>query len=172
MAEHEPEREPEPEPQREHVELEAALGERFTVLSGFRAPGSRSVFDHVTIGPAGVFVVQAFDEPGRIRVRGQLATLNGESILPLVQGVRRQALALQLLLADRLAELELRVAPVVWVRAARLGMRRAVTGVRLASTRDLRNQIARANAILADGPARDLTSLAEARLISARGLSA
>ena len=49
------------------IELEAILGERFTVLSGYRAPGSRSTFDHVVVGPAGVFVVLRFDEAGRVR---------------------------------------------------------------------------------------------------------
>ena len=154
------------------VELETILGERFTVLSGYRAPGSRSTFDHVVVGPAGVFVVLRFDEPGRLRIRGDSVTLNDESIVPVVQRARRQALAVQLLLADGLAELDLRVTPIVWVRRARLGLRRLATGVRLASVRDLRRWVARAPGVLPATEARKLTLLAEGRLVPARGLSA
>src|SRR5205807_7649797 len=101
-------------------ELEAILGERFAVLSGYRAPGSRSAFGHVVIGPSGVFVVHAMDERGTLRVRNDDVLLDAEPVGSVVQRVRRQAIALQLLLADALSELELRVSPVVAARAARL----------------------------------------------------
>jgi len=154
------------------IDLETILGERFTVLSGYRAPGSRSTFDHVVVGPAGVFVVLRFDEVGRVRVSGERVTLNDESIVPIVQRARRQALAVQLLLADGLAELDLRVTPVVWVRRASLGLRRLASGVRLASARDLRRRVARAPSVLPATEARKLTLLAEGRLVPAQGLSA
>ena len=43
-------------------------------------------------------------------------------------------MALQLLLADALSELELRVTPVLWARTAHLSLRRMAFGVRLASS--------------------------------------
>ncbi len=153
-------------------DLETILGARFAVLSGYRPPGARSTLGHVVIGPSGVFVVEPFDGSGTLRVRDDEATLNAEPLAQTIQRVRRQAVALQLLLADALAELELRVAPVLWAPAARLRMRRVASGVRLASTRDIRRRIARAAQVLPVAEVRRLIALAEARLISVESLSA
>jgi hypothetical protein len=152
--------------------LGSILGERFAVLTGYRPPGSRSPFGHVVLGATGVFVVQPFDDEGSLRVRGEDVTLDGEPLDPLVQRVRRQAFALQLLLADALSALDVRVAPVLWVRSARLGLRRAAAGVRLTSTRDLRRLIGNGRALVPPDEVRRLSSLARARLVPVRGLSA
>jgi hypothetical protein len=154
------------------MDLEAILGERFVVLSGYRPPGSRSALGDVVIGPSGVFVVDAFDTKGRFRITKDDVTFDAEPFGPVLQRVRRQGLALQLLLADALSELELRVAPVLWARAAHLSLRRMAFGVRLASTRDLRRRIGRGGPVLPSADVRRLTSLAEARLIPIEGLSA
>jgi hypothetical protein len=152
--------------------LEGLLGERFAVLSGCRAPGSRSVFGDVVLGPTGVFVVQPLDGQGAVRVRREEVTLEAESLVATLQRLRRQGLALQMLLADALTELELRVRPVLWTRAARLGLRRVAFSVRLATTRDVRRMIAKGGTLLPASEVRRLVSLAQMRLIPAEGLSA
>ena len=152
--------------------LATLLGERFAVLSGYRAPGGRLAFGHVVVGTTGVFVVHEFDGDGTIRARRDGVTLDGEPLGPLVKRVRRQGLALQLLLADALAELELRVTPILWARIARLGLRRAAAGVRLVTTRDLRRRIGHGTTLLPATTVRKLVSLAEARMIPVQGLSA
>ena len=156
----------------EPPDLVAVLGARFAVLTGYRPPGARAPFGHVVVGPSGVFLVEPFDGPGTLRVRGEDVTLDAEPFAATVQRVRRQSLALQLLLGDALAELDLRVSPVLWVRAARLRARRVAAGVRLASTRDIRRRIGRGGTVLPAAAVRRLMALAEARLIPARGLSA
>ena len=153
-------------------DLQTILGNPFVVLSGYRPPGSRLPFGDVAIGVPGVYVVERLDEPGTVRFRGGDVLLDAEPVGPLVQRVRRQAFALQLLMADALGELEVRVAPVLWVRSARLALRRVAAGVRLASTRDLRRRMGRGAPVLPVGAVRRLASLAETRLIPARGLSA
>jgi hypothetical protein len=171
--------------QRQHVEpdervdqrsqgpaLATLLGEPFAVLSGYRAPGGRLAFGHVVVGTTGVFVVHEFDGDGTIRARRDGVTLDGEPLGPLVKRVRRQGLALQLLLADALSELELRVTPILWARIARLGLRRAAAGVRLVTTRDLRRRIGHGTTQLPATTVRKLVSLAEARMIPVQGLSA
>jgi hypothetical protein len=152
--------------------LTALLGERFAVLSGYRVPGGRLAFGHVVVGTTGVFVIHEFDGDGTIRARRDDVTLDGEPLGPLVKRVRRQGLALQLLLADALSELELRVTPVLWARIARLGLRRAAAGVRLVTTRDLRRRIGHGTTQLPATTVRKLVSLAEARMIPMQGLSA
>ena len=152
--------------------LEAILGERFAVLSGYRAPGSRAAFGHVVLGSTGVFVVQELEDGGSLKVRGHDVTLDGEPLDPVVQRVRRQAIALQLLLADALSDLDMRVTPVLWIRSARLGLRRAAAGVRFSSTRDLRRLIGKGPATVPPDGVRRLASLARARLIPVQGLSA
>jgi hypothetical protein len=156
----------------EPADLEATLGPRFAVLTGYRPPGSRGPFGHVVIGPSGVFLVEPFDGRGTLRVRDGEVTLDAEPFGPIVQRVRRQAFALQLLLADALAELDLRVAPILWARAARLRVRRVAGDVRMATTRDLRRRIVRGGTVLPAVAVRRLMALAEARLIPAEGLSA
>jgi hypothetical protein len=153
-------------------DLEAVLGARFAVLTGYRPPGSRVPFGHVVVGPTGLFLVEPFDGAGTLRVKGEDVTLDSEPFAATVQRVRRQGLALQLLLGDALAELDLRVAPVLWARAARLRARRVAAGVRLASTRDIRRRIGRGGTVLPAASVRRLMALAEARLIPAEGLSA
>jgi hypothetical protein len=149
--------------------LGALLGDRFEVLSGYRAPAARLAFGHVVVGTTGVFVVHELDGGGTIRARRGDVTFNGEPLGPLVQRVRRQGIALQLLLADALSELEVRVSPVLWARSARLGLRRAAVGVRLVTTRDLRRRIGRGTALLPATAVRRLVSLAETRMIPVQG---
>jgi hypothetical protein len=156
----------------EPADLEGILGTRFAVLTGYRPPGARGPFGHVVIGPSGIFLIEPFDGTGTLRVRDEAVTLDSVPFTTTMQRVRRQAFALQLLLADALSELELRVAPVLWVRAARLRLRRTAGGVRLASTRDVRRMIGRGGTVLPAAAVRRLMGLAEARLIPAQGLSA
>ncbi len=152
--------------------LEGILGERFAVLSGCRVPGARSAFADVVVGPTGVFVVEPLDGEGAVRVHGEDVMLESESLVATLQRLRRQGFALQMLLADALTELELRVRPVLWTRAARLGLRRVAYSVRLATTRDVRRMIAKGGTVLPASEVRRLVALAENRLIPVEGLSA
>jgi hypothetical protein len=156
----------------ETLDLQELLGSPFVVLSGYRPPGSPLPFGDVAIGAPGVYVVERLDEPGTVRVRGDDVLLDAQPVGALVRRVRRQAFALQLLLADALGELEVRVAPVLWVRSSRLALRRVAAGVRLASTRDIRRRMGGGAPVLPTSAVRRLTALAETRLIPIRGLSA
>ena len=98
--------------------------------------------------------------------------LEGEPMPAVTQRVRRHALALQLLLGDALSGVGLRVIPVLWVREARLGIRRLAGGVRLLSDRRLRVAFRRARAVLPESEVAALIRLAEGRLIPLEGKSA
>ena len=148
------------------------LGDRFVVLTGHRAPGSRAAFPAIAIGPAGVFVIEESHATGGIRVRRDVPFLSGEPAPGLVQRVRRHACALQLLLGDALSVSGLRVTPVLWVRHARLGLRRVASGVQLQTDRSLRAALRRARSVLPESEVAALIRLAEARLVPLEGKSA
>jgi hypothetical protein len=152
--------------------LSRLLGDRFAVVTGHRAPGSRAPFPAIAIGRSGVFVIEETQAPGKLRVRRDVPFLDGEPVPAVTQRVRRHALALQLLLGDALSGAGLRVTPVLWVREARLGVRRLAGGVRLLSDRGLRVAFRRARAVLPESEVAALIRLAEGRLIPLEGKSA
>jgi hypothetical protein len=152
--------------------LARMLGERFVVLTGHRAPGSRAAFPAIAIGPAGVFVIEESHARGRLRIRRDVPFLGREPVPGVTQRVRRHALALQLLLGDALSVSGLRVTPVLWVREARLGLRRLVGGVHLQTDRSLRTALRRSRPVLPEPEVAALIRLAEARLIPLEGKSA
>lgn len=147
------------------VALSGLIGERFVVLTDHRAPGARAAFPAIAIGPAGIFVIEEHRAHGRFRVRRDVPFLGKEAVPGVTQRVRRHALALQLLLGDALSGTGLRVTPVLWVREARVGLRRLVGGVQLQTDRSLRAALRRARAVLPEADVADLIRLAEARLI-------
>ncbi len=148
------------------------FGDRFVVLTGHRAPGSRAAFPAIAIGPAGVFVIEESHAKGRLRIRQDVPFLGREPAPELVQRVRRHACALQLLLGDALSVSGLRVTPVLWLREARLGLRRLAGGVRLQTDRSLRAALRRARSVLPEPEVAALIRLAETRLIPLEGKSA
>jgi hypothetical protein len=152
--------------------LSRMLGDRFVVLTGHRAPGSRAAFPAIAIGSAGVFVIEESHARGRLRILRDVPFLGKEPVPGVTQRVRRQALALQLLLGDALSVSGLRVIPVLWVRQARVGVRRLVGGVQLHTDRSLRVTLRRTRSVLPEPEVAALIRLAEARLIPLEGKSA
>jgi len=69
------------------------------LLSDRRVPGARTVVDHLAIGPQGVTVIDAVDEPGRVRVIEGSLLVNGEDRSTLVRDVMRQIEVIRLGLA-------------------------------------------------------------------------
>jgi hypothetical protein len=69
------------------------------LLSDRRVPGARTAVDHLAIGPQGVTVIDAVDEPGRVRVVEGSLLVNGEDRSTLVRDVMRQVEVIRLGLA-------------------------------------------------------------------------
>src|SRR5262249_10889310 len=110
-------------PQHERAWLEGARGERKTgqrleeqlggegvlFLHDRRIPGRKSNFDHIVIGPGGVFVVDSKKYTGNVRVRAQGGLfserqtdlyVNGRRRPKVVEGVERQIDDVRRVLSD------------------------------------------------------------------------
>lgn len=102
------------------VTLESLRDEGFGVLHDRRIPGGRANIDHLVVGPAGVFVIDAKRYRGKVerRNRGSLLArdwrlyVNGRDRSSLVNDMARQVEAVRLALARSAVE-ECRVVPVL-----------------------------------------------------------
>lgn len=63
-------------------------------------PGSRANIDHIALGPAAVYVIDAKRYAGRIERRGARLYVAGRNRSPLLDGVRRQVVVVRAALGD------------------------------------------------------------------------
>jgi hypothetical protein len=65
----------------------ARLGDEFVVLHDRRIPGSRANIDHIAVGPAGIFTVDAKQYSGKleVRARGRELWIKGRNRSKLLQ---------------------------------------------------------------------------------------
>lgn len=88
-------------------------GDGYHVLADRRFPDSNGNLDHIAIGPAGVFVVDAKAWKGEITISGNVLRQNGRSRARHLEGVREQAAELGDLLSDNGVEPRPHVRPVM-----------------------------------------------------------
>jgi hypothetical protein len=100
---------------RGEIKVARALGkldDRFSVIHDRRIPGSRANIDHLVIGPTGIYVVETKNVRGKVSVRRGELLVNGRK-RAYGQQARREAAAVQQVLAHRLADLALDVQPLI-----------------------------------------------------------
>ena len=124
------------------------------MLHDRRIPGSRANIDHVVIGPAGVFVVDAKNYHGRIKIRDRggffradlRLTIDGRDRSKLADGVLWQAEVVATTLEKAGIEGSLEVTPVLCFLNVEWPLLRppsAFRGVRLESHRSIKRLVTR-----------------------------
>jgi hypothetical protein len=140
--------------------------EGFFVLHDRLIPGARSAnIDHVVIGPPGIFVVETKSLTGKLSIRGGEVYVAGRRRTGMLDEVKREALAVQVVLADEIEAQGYRVTPVICVHRADLPWFRSdVGGIRIVSGRELVKRLRKAERRLAPDEVQRLAGLADARL--------
>jgi hypothetical protein len=140
------------------------LGPEFVVLHDRKIPGSKANIDHLVVGPTGVFVVETKN------VAGKVAVANGELR---VAGRRREygsqawreALAVQGILAPKLAQFGLDVRPLLCFTKAELPWGSPqIDGVPLLYPKEAVRAIQRSQASLSDSDVRTMAEMLNAVL--------
>lgn len=144
--------------------LEPLTVEGFRVFHDMAIPGSRSNIDHIVIGPPGIVVVETKSLKGRLRVRGSDVYVNGRRT-GMIEEVRREALAVQIVLADEVGARGYRIGMAICVHRADLPWRRlSVQGIPIVSGRGLLKVLRDAPERLSDTEVERVADLVAGRL--------
>jgi hypothetical protein len=110
----------------------------FIVRHDRRVPGYGGNVDHIAVGPTGVWVIETKNYRGGVEVFGDRLEVKGLPRDAMVDQVYKEAVAVQIALGERLAELGMTVTPVLCMPRAKLGwFEKAVRGVRIVDGRGL-----------------------------------
>ena len=152
--------------------LEPLRGEGFAVLHDRRIPGSRANIDHIVVGPTGVFAVETKSLAGQLKVRGDDVYVGGRRRTAMVDEAKREALAVQVVLAPELEALGLSVVPVLCIHRASLPwLGSHAGGVRIVSGKELVKRLRKAEVKLSRDQVRELATAAAGRLAPAQPTS-
>jgi hypothetical protein len=144
--------------------LDMLTDEGFRVLHDRAIPGSRANIDHIVVGPPGIVVIETKSLKGRLRVRGSDVYVDGRRTA-MIEEVRREALAVQTVLADEIEARGLRVGMVVCVHRADFPWRRVrVSGIPIVSGRGLVKILRTAPDRLSEADVNQLADLLASRL--------
>lgn len=115
------------------------LGEAgFVILHDRKVPGWGGNLDHVAIGPSGIWAIETKNLAGKVVIRGEVLRIGGYRRDKIIEQVRQEATIVQVVLAESLGRLGLRVTPVICLHRGELPFfNKTVRGVRLASGRQL-----------------------------------
>jgi hypothetical protein len=145
--------------------LEALKAVGFAVLHDRRIPGSRANIDHIVIGPPGIYVVETKSFGGTLKIRGGEIYVGGRRRTGMIEEVKREALAVQIALADEIEAHGYRVTPIICVHRAGLPwFGSELAGVRIVSGKGLIKRLRKADPILSAADVDRLAALTEARL--------
>jgi Nuclease-related domain len=145
--------------------LEPLEAEGFRVLHDRKIPGSRANIDHIVIGPPGIFVVETKSYTGSLRIRGGEVYVAGRRKTGMIEEATREALAVQIALADEIDAHGYHVTPIICVHRADLPwFGSEVGGVRIVSGKDLVKRLRKADVVLSPDDVDRLAGLTAARL--------
>lgn len=145
--------------------LEQLIDEGFRVIHDRAIPGSRANIDHIVIGPPGIVVVETKSFKGRLRVRGLEVYVDGRRRTGMIEEVRREALAVQIALADEIEAHGYRIGAIICVHRADLPWRRVqVDGIPIVAGRGLVKILRGAPGQLSQAEVEHLAGLVAARL--------
>jgi hypothetical protein len=148
--------------------LEPLRAEGFRILHDRRIPGSRANIDHIVIGPPGIFVVETMSYTGRVSIRGVDVFVAGRRKTAMIEEVRREALAVQIALADEIDANGYLITPIICIHRARLPwFGSEVGGIRLVSGKGLVKRLRKGDRVLGAEEVQRLADLAGARLKAA-----
>lgn len=165
---------------RQHIESygKGAEGERKTgrvledrklagyrVLHDRRIPGSRANIDHIAVGPGGVFVIETKSYKGKLEIRGDEIFISGRNRTSVIEQTWREAVAVQAVLADQLAEFGFDVVPLLCLHGVEFPWgKTAAQGVAIVGPRGLKKALETTAIRLNTHQIEQLVKLAEAGL--------
>jgi hypothetical protein len=140
------------------------LGPEFIVLHDRRIPGSKANIDHLVVGPTGVFIVETKNVAGKVVVaNGQLRVAGRRREYG--SQAWREAMAVQGVLAPKLAQFGLDVRPLLCFTKADLPWGSPqVDGVPLLYPREVVRAIQKSQASLSDSDVRAMAEMLHAVL--------
>lgn len=151
---------------------EAAVAAVLDGLDGWRAlhdrrvPGKRSNIDHLAVGPAGVFTVDAKRYKGKLTVQRGVVRVAGRDITKLLDQARSQAAVATVALDGSLAAAH--VQPVLCFVGTELPRTHTVVGgVHLVTRKGLSRLLVRSPAVLAADEVEQAVDLLDKRLLPA-----
>lgn len=137
----------------------------YRVLHDRRIPGSRANIDHIAIGPGGVFVVETKSYKGKLEIRGEEIFVSGRNRTSVLEQTWREAVAVQGVLGELLAEFGLNVVPLLCIHGVEFPWgRSAAQGVRIVGARGLRKALESAETRLNGEQIQQLVDRAEVLL--------
>jgi hypothetical protein len=147
-----------------HLDELAADG--YVVLHDRLIPGARANIDHIAIGPAGVFVIETKALRGKLMIVGEKLFVGERTRTGVIDETYREAIAVQVCLADRLNALRSTVRPILCIhRTMQLLLDNEVQGVRVVSGPQLARFLRRLPALLDAEAVQDLAAIADQRLL-------
>ena len=145
--------------------LDELAASGYVVLHDRLIPGTRANVDHVAIGPGGVFVIETKNLRGKLTILGEKLFVGERTRTGIVNQTYREAIAVQISLAERLNELRATVRPILCIhRTAQLLLDNEVQGVRVVSGSQLVRFVRRQPALLDAEVVQELAALADRRL--------
>jgi hypothetical protein len=156
---------------REHddrVTLDDLTTAGYEVLHDRVAPGLAGTVRRLVIGPAGVFLVELNDDPGRVRVRGDVIIVGGRS-LALGTRLQGQLRAVSAALAPQLTAAGAHVTPLICMRRAELPLfRRRVAGIPVLREAGLVDRIIHAPSLMDEATVAWIADLARSTMPAVR----
>jgi hypothetical protein len=118
-----------------------------------------------SVGPPCIFVVETKSLKGKLSINGGEIYVDGHRKTAMLDEVKREALAVQVVLADEIEANGFRVTPLICVHRADLPwFRSEAGGVRLVSGKELVKRLRKADPVLSPADVQRLACLADARL--------
>jgi hypothetical protein len=152
----------------ERATLDDLSGAGYEVLHDRVAPGLAGTVRRLVVGPAGVFLVELNDDPGRVRVRGDVIIVGGRS-LALGLRLQGQLRAVSAALAPQLTAAGAHVTPLICMRRAELPLfRRSVAGIPVLREAGLVHRILEAPSVMDEATAAWIADLARTTMPAIR----
>jgi hypothetical protein len=118
--------------------LEPLREKGFVILHDRKVKGWGGNLDHVVIGPTGMWAVETKNIAGKVVIHGDVLRIGGHRRDKIIDQAKQEATIIQVVLADKLDSLKLKVTPVICLHRGELPFfNKTVRGVRLASGRQL-----------------------------------
>ena len=145
--------------------LEALEPAGYVVLHDRTVPGIHPNIDHIVIGPAGIFVIETRPLRGTVAAVGERVFIGGRATTPVVEDTYREAVAVQIAMADTLGPAGLTVQPIICVHGVHQRLLEdEVQGLRIVSGEELAPFVRRQPVLLGAEAIQSIAAATERRL--------
>jgi hypothetical protein len=150
--------------QRAAAYLEPLLDAGYVVLYNRMIPGIKADIDALVIGPTGIFTIETKNWSGKLDVRHDRLFVGEHDRTWVIRQVYREALAVQMALAEELAKERLTVTPILCAIGGVASGQKVASGVQVTSGPRLADVLTRGSQVLDDERVQELVRAADRSL--------